>query len=147
MPDGDRGDLLAEQPPGEVDLVAQRTLFVATLGNFLLNGKAGLLFVDFANGDVLQMTGDAEVVLDSPEIAAFQGAERLWRFRARSVVRQPGALALRWSFRKNGWSPTTKRSWGPSLALRTSLVKLGVDAVVLSDHRIIGPSSLWPMCS
>lgn len=82
-------------------------LFFATLGNFLLNGKAGLLFVDFANGDVLQMTGDAEVVLDSPEITAFQGAERLWRFRARSVVRRPGALALRWSFQKNGWSPNS----------------------------------------
>lgn len=82
-------------------------LFFATLGNFLLNGKAGLLFVDFENGDVLQMTGDAEVVLDSPEIAAFQGAERLWRFRARSVVRRPGALALRWSAQKNGWSPNS----------------------------------------
>ena len=69
--------------------------FFATLGNILQNGKAGLVFVDFTNGDMLQLTGDAEVVLDSPEIAAFQGAERLWRFRARRIVRRSEALALR----------------------------------------------------
>lgn len=82
-------------------------LFFATLGNILLNGKAGLVFIDFESGDLLQMTGDAEVILDSPEIAAFQGAERLWRFRARHVVRRPGALALRWDFRQSGWSPNS----------------------------------------
>lgn len=82
-------------------------LFFATLGNILLNGKAGLVFVDFATGDVLQLTGDAEVILRSPEIAAFQGAERLWKFRARRVVRRPGALALRWTFEERGWSPNS----------------------------------------
>lgn len=80
-------------------------LFFNTLGNILLNGKAGLVFVDFDNGDMLQLTGDAEVILDSPEIAAFQGAERLWRFRAREIVRRRGALPLRWAFRTDGWSP------------------------------------------
>ncbi|WP_239002906.1 FAD-binding oxidoreductase [Rhodovastum atsumiense] len=79
-------------------------LFFATLGNIWLNGKAGLVFVDFGTGDVLQMTGDAEVILESPEIAAFQGAERLWTFRAHRVVRRQGALALRWAFREDGWS-------------------------------------------
>jgi ferredoxin-NADP reductase/predicted pyridoxine 5'-phosphate oxidase superfamily flavin-nucleotide-binding protein len=82
-------------------------LFFATLGNILLNGKAGLLFVDFESGDMLQVTGDAEVILESPEIAAFQGAERLWKFRARRVVRRPNALALRWAFQKDGWSPNS----------------------------------------
>ncbi|MDT1852839.1 FAD-binding oxidoreductase, partial [Acinetobacter baumannii] len=48
-------------------------LFFNTLGNIVVNGKAGLLFVDFASGDLLQMSGDAEVIFDSPEIAAFQG--------------------------------------------------------------------------
>ncbi|MDR5671235.1 pyridoxamine 5'-phosphate oxidase family protein, partial [Burkholderia cenocepacia] len=55
-------------------------LFFATLGNFRVNPRAGIVFADFETGDVLQMTGEAEVDLDSPEIAAFQGAERLWRF-------------------------------------------------------------------
>lgn len=79
-------------------------LFFNTLGNIVLNGKAGLLFVDFASGDMLQMSGDAEVVFESPEIAAFQGAERLWTFKPRRIVRRPAGLALRWQFQQNGWS-------------------------------------------
>ncbi|WP_026190855.1 2Fe-2S iron-sulfur cluster-binding protein [Methylobacterium sp. WSM2598] len=82
-------------------------LFFATLGNILLNGRAGLVFADFETGDLLQMTGEAEVILDSPEIAAFQGAERLWTFRPRRVVRRREALPLRWSFRPEGWSPNS----------------------------------------
>lgn len=80
-------------------------LFFATLGNIFLNGRAGLVFTDFETGDLLQLTGDAAVILDSPEIAAFQGAERLWSFRPRRVIRRRGALPLRWSFRPDGWSP------------------------------------------
>lgn len=80
-------------------------LFFATLGNVLLNGQAGLVFIDFESGDLLQMSGKAEVVLDSPEIATFAGAERLWTFVPQRIVRRPGALALRWSFRDGGWSP------------------------------------------
>lgn len=79
--------------------------FFATLGNILLNGRAGLVFVDFETGDVLQLTGDAAVVLESPEIAAFRGAERLWTFRPRRVVLRRGALAMRWTMRDDGWSP------------------------------------------
>jgi len=79
-------------------------LFFSTLGNILLNGKAGLLFVDFETGELLQMTGEAEVIFDSPDIAAFQGAERLWTFRPRKIVRRPAGLALRWTFQENGWS-------------------------------------------
>ncbi|MBY6264854.1 2Fe-2S iron-sulfur cluster binding domain-containing protein [Azospirillum sp. 412522] len=82
-------------------------LFFATLGNIVLNGRAGLVFVDYGSGDLLQMTGTAEVLLDSPETAAFQGAERLWTFRPRRILRRAGALALRWSFRKDGWSPSS----------------------------------------
>lgn len=83
-------------------------LFFSTLGNLVLNGKAGLVFVDFDSGDVLQMTGDAQVILDSPEIGAFQGAERLWTFRPRRIVRRSGALALRWSTRADGESSSSQ---------------------------------------
>lgn len=82
-------------------------LFFATLGNILLNGKAGLLFVDFNTGDMLQMTGTAELIFDSPEIAAFQGAERFWTFKPTRIVRRRNALALRWAFQKDGWSPSS----------------------------------------
>ena len=82
-------------------------LFFNTLGNLLVNPKAGLVFADFATGDLLQVTGEAEVILDSPEIAAFQGAERLWRFTPRRVIYRPDALPLRWSFAADGWSPNS----------------------------------------
>ncbi|NVD42022.1 pyridoxamine 5'-phosphate oxidase family protein [Ensifer sp. HO-A22] len=82
-------------------------LFFNTLGNFMLNPKAGLLFVDFATGDMLQMTGEAEVVLTSPEIDAFQGAERLWRFRPRQVLYRADGSSLRWSSREAGQSPNS----------------------------------------
>jgi ferredoxin-NADP reductase/predicted pyridoxine 5'-phosphate oxidase superfamily flavin-nucleotide-binding protein len=76
-----------------------------TLGNILTNGRAGLIFADFDTGDVLQLTGRADVVTESPEIAAFQGAERLWTFTPTSIVRRKGALPLRWSFLE--WSPNS----------------------------------------
>jgi ferredoxin-NADP reductase/predicted pyridoxine 5'-phosphate oxidase superfamily flavin-nucleotide-binding protein len=82
-------------------------LFFNTLGNLLVNPKAGLVFPDFETGDLLQLTGDVELVLDSPEIAAFQGAERLWRFAPRRILYRPGALPLRWDFAADGWSPNT----------------------------------------
>jgi predicted pyridoxine 5'-phosphate oxidase superfamily flavin-nucleotide-binding protein len=69
--------------------------FFNTLGNFLINPKAGLVFPDFETGGLLQIAGDAEVVLHSAEIGALQGAERLWRFRPRRVVYRPAALPLR----------------------------------------------------
>jgi ferredoxin-NADP reductase/predicted pyridoxine 5'-phosphate oxidase superfamily flavin-nucleotide-binding protein len=78
-----------------------------TFGNFLLNPKAGLVFPDFATGDMLHLTGDAEVVLESAEIAAFQGAERLWVFRPRKIVLRPAALPLRFAMQADGWSPNS----------------------------------------
>ncbi|MFW9079920.1 pyridoxamine 5'-phosphate oxidase family protein [Pseudomonas sp. P2757] len=76
-----------------------------TLGNLLLNPRAGLLFIDFSTGDVLQLSGRTEIVLEGPQIEAFQGAERLWTFEVEKLVRRPAALALRWRF--DGMSPTS----------------------------------------
>ena len=76
-----------------------------TLGNLLLNPKAGLLFIDFSTGDLLQLSGRTEILLDDPQIGAFQGAERLWTFEVEKLVRRPAALALRWRF--DGMSPTS----------------------------------------
>lgn len=76
-----------------------------TLGNLLLNPKAGLLFIDFSTGDLLQLSGRTEILLEDPQIEAFQGAERLWTFEVEQVVRRPAALALRWRF--DGMSPTS----------------------------------------
>ncbi|NUT77400.1 2Fe-2S iron-sulfur cluster binding domain-containing protein [Pseudomonas sp. C1C7] len=82
-------------------------LFFNTLGNILLNPRAGLVFMDFKSGDLLQMTGTAEVLLDDPRIAAFQGAERLWRFKPQRIVYRQAALALRWEDKEEGESPNS----------------------------------------
>ena len=117
-------------------------LFFSTLGNFILNGKAGLLFVDYERGDVLQMTGDAEVILESPEIAAFQGAERLWTFRPRRIVRRAAALALRWTFQAEGWSPNVLMTgdW-PQAASRLQASELATRWRPLIVTRIVEESA------
>lgn len=105
--------------PGFVHLDADDTLtipdfagnqFFNTLGNFMVNPRAGLVFVDFDRGDLLQLTGTAQVVLDDPEIATFRGAERLWRFTPQRSVYRADALPLRWTFEPNGWSPEALRT-------------------------------------
>ncbi|WP_338547005.1 pyridoxamine 5'-phosphate oxidase family protein [Pseudomonas benzopyrenica] len=83
-------------------------LFFNTLGNVVANGRAGLLFVDYEHGDLLQLSGTAEVLFDSPEIAAFDGAERLWAFRPRRIVRRRAALALRWKAQARGASDSSQ---------------------------------------
>lgn len=82
-----------------------------TLGNLLLNPRAGLVFVDFKSGDVLQLSGSTEVVFEGEEIASFQGAERLWRFRVEQVVRRRGALGLRWEFGEYSPYSLSTGSW------------------------------------
>jgi predicted pyridoxine 5'-phosphate oxidase superfamily flavin-nucleotide-binding protein len=79
--------------------------FFNTLGNLLANPRAGLVFIDFASGDLLQISGKAEVILDSPEMDAFVGAQRLWRVTANHIVYRPGALPLRGALEPDGWSP------------------------------------------
>lgn len=76
-----------------------------TLGNLQANPQAGMLFVDFESGDVLQVHGRTEILFDSPLLTAFEGAERLWTLEVQHAVLRRSALALRWSFRE--YSPTS----------------------------------------
>ena len=68
-----------------------------TLGNLLLEARAGLLFVDFATGELLHLQGRAELDWEGGAASGFAGAERLWRVRVTGGRRRPGALGLRWS--------------------------------------------------
>lgn len=68
-----------------------------TFGNLALEPRAGLLFVDFSTGGALQLTGEAEVVWDGPELAGFAGAERLLRFRVEQGVWLENACPIRWT--------------------------------------------------
>ncbi len=85
--------------------------FFNTFGNLLLEPRAGIVFVDFASGHLLSLTGEAEVIWDGPELAAFAGAERLLRFRASEGAWLENAVPLRWS--PDEWAPqlTATGSW------------------------------------
>ncbi|MEM8848870.1 MAG: pyridoxamine 5'-phosphate oxidase family protein [Pseudomonadota bacterium] len=70
--------------------------FFQTLGNLLVTPRAGLLFPDFATGDLLSLTGTTEILWDGdPDTDAFDGAERAWRFTVVHAVRLPAALPFR----------------------------------------------------
>ncbi|MCC2656102.1 MAG: pyridoxamine 5-phosphate oxidase-related, FMN-binding protein [Panacagrimonas sp.] len=68
-----------------------------TIGNLSINPRAGLLFIDFANGDLLYVAARGSIVWDGPEVQAFAGAQRLLRFEIESWRRVEGGLPLRWS--------------------------------------------------
>ena len=69
-----------------------------TMGNILLNPRAGLLFIDFEEGDLLYLTCSAEIIWDSEECRAFSGAERLVRFTLDEGVLVESAMPIRWDF-------------------------------------------------
>ncbi|MEK9970035.1 MAG: pyridoxamine 5'-phosphate oxidase family protein [Ferrovibrio sp.] len=71
--------------------------FFNTLGNIALDPRAGILVVDYSSGDMLQLTGEAEIIWDGPEVESFHGALRLLRLRVTEGRILLGALPVRWS--------------------------------------------------
>ncbi|MDP7549552.1 MAG: pyridoxamine 5'-phosphate oxidase family protein, partial [Alphaproteobacteria bacterium] len=67
-----------------------------TIGNLLLDPRAGFLFVDFVTGSLLQLTGRAEIDWDSDAVAAIPGARRLVAFDIEQIIELPSAVSLRW---------------------------------------------------
>ena len=127
-------------------------LFFNTLGNILSNPKAGLVFTDFATGDVLQITGDADVIIDGPEIAAFQGAERLWRVFPRNVVLRKSALPIRWRDQTDGVSPNSLLTgdWVSAnrkiLAIQAKIIWQNLKITrIVKENRIIKSFHLEPV--
>jgi uncharacterized protein len=92
--------------PGFVRINGDRTLTIPdfsgnnhfnTFGNLALNPRAGLLLIDFDQGDLLYLTGTAQVIWEGEEIVAYAGAERLLRFHLDRGYRVQNSLPLRWS--------------------------------------------------
>jgi len=98
---GGRPGFVRVESDGEATLLTfpdfAGNLYFNTLGNLLLDPRAGLLFVDFAAGGLLSLTGTAEIIHEAPELDAFAGAERLVRFRVARGVAIADAVPLRWS--------------------------------------------------
>ncbi|MGF6572850.1 ferredoxin-NADP reductase/predicted pyridoxine 5'-phosphate oxidase superfamily flavin-nucleotide-binding protein [Paraburkholderia sp. GAS333] len=71
--------------------------FFNTIGNLIHDPRAGLLLIDFATGDLLNLAVRAEVIWEGEELTAFDGAQRLVRFHIDEVRRSRGVLPFRWS--------------------------------------------------
>ncbi len=68
-----------------------------TIGNLILDPRAGYLFVDFASGGLLQLTGRTTIDWDSDDVGRVPGARRLITLEIDAVVERSGAMSLRWS--------------------------------------------------
>ena len=77
--------------------------FYNTLGNLLGEPRAGLIFIDFASGDILQLQGT--VTIDWHPDDGPAGAERLWRVTVERAWRRRGAFPFAWTF--GDYAPTT----------------------------------------
>lgn len=68
-----------------------------TIGNPIMDPRAGLLFIDFERGSLLQLTGRTKIDWNSEAISHFPAARRLITFMPEEVVELEAALPLRWS--------------------------------------------------
>jgi uncharacterized protein len=135
--------------PGFVRVVGKRlsvpdfagNLHFNTLGNFLLNPRAGLLFVDFTTGDMLHVSGDVVLDFDSPEVRSFQGAERLWHLDVRRWIRRRAALPLRGGVGEASPNSLMTGSWAESDA-RLRAAEAGEEWRDYRVERIVDESSV-----
>ena len=67
-----------------------------TIGNLILDPRAGLLFIDFTTGSLLQLTGRATIDWESEAVTRIPGARRLVTFDLEEVIELTAAVALRW---------------------------------------------------
>ena len=74
----------------------QGNMMFMSLGNVAVHPFAGLLFVDFETGDVVQLTGRATIDWDPAHAAGVPGAQRLVTFDVDEIVAAPAASPLRW---------------------------------------------------
>jgi predicted pyridoxine 5'-phosphate oxidase superfamily flavin-nucleotide-binding protein len=83
-----------------------------TLGNIAARPHAGVLAMDPANGDLLQLTGRAEIVWDGAELRSFAGAQRLLRIAVDEALWHPRALPLVWSAPEMAPQLAATGAWG-----------------------------------
>ncbi|HEX8547508.1 MAG TPA: pyridoxamine 5'-phosphate oxidase family protein [Cytophagaceae bacterium] len=89
--------------PGFINVINESTIEIPdyegnsmynTLGNFLVNPNAGLLFIDFEGHKTLQMTGLSEINWD---IKA-EGTVRAWKFSIKNWLLIENAKDFEWQF-------------------------------------------------
>jgi uncharacterized protein len=91
--------------PGFVTAVSERRVafpdyngnrMFNTLGNITVGPAAGLLFVDFASGRTLQLSGRAGIDWNPQRAASVPGAERMVDLELREVIDNPQGFPLRY---------------------------------------------------
>ncbi|MBN9671233.1 pyridoxamine 5'-phosphate oxidase family protein [Roseibium aggregatum] len=91
--------------PGFVEVVTPREIrfpdfagnrFYNTLGNILLDPRAGLLFIDFSAGRLLQLTGRARIDFGLDEDSGEAMASRTVTFAIEEIVEVSDGSRLRW---------------------------------------------------
>lgn len=93
--------------PGFVEIVDSETLCFPdyagnnhfnTIGNLVMNPRAGLLFVDFESGGLLFVSVQVEVIWGGAAVDAIVGAQRLIRCHVRQVRYVENGLSMRFGF-------------------------------------------------
>ncbi|MCK0104589.1 pyridoxamine 5'-phosphate oxidase family protein [Pseudohalocynthiibacter sp. F2068] len=67
-----------------------------TIGNLVLDPRAGYLFIDFESGSLLQLTGTTSINWEPDDLTAFPGTRRLITLDIEEIVELPSAVGLRW---------------------------------------------------
>ena len=82
-----------------------------TLGNISANPFAGLLFIDFESGDLLYLTGKANIIWKSDALQAYNSAQRLVCITLDQATRVKNGMPIRWDFLE--YSPSLEKtgSW------------------------------------
>ncbi len=94
--------------PGFVEVVDERTLLIPdypgnrmynTFGNFVVNPRAGVSFLDFETGRLLLTTGAAEIVWKRPgREETTGGTNRFWRFAVDEWLAYELPVRLGWEY-------------------------------------------------
>ena len=128
--------------PGFVKIVDEKTLLFPdfqgnnhfnTLGNIELNPVAGVLFTDFDSGDLLYLTGKAEVIWDSADLKFFEGAQRFVKLTLDEGRLVKQAMPFRWAFKN--YSPALEMT-GTWQANEENLPGSGSDTR-LQDYNVV----------
>ncbi|MHA7858269.1 MAG: flavin-nucleotide-binding protein [Henriciella sp.] len=93
--------------PGFVEVVDRETLCFPdyagnnhfnTIGNLVMDPRAGLLFVDFESGGLLFISVQAEIIWDGVAVDTVAGAQRLIRCHIRQVRYVENGLSMKFGF-------------------------------------------------
>lgn len=73
-----------------------------TIGNLLLDPRAGLTFIEFESGSALHLTGTVRIETDDRALADHPGAHRLLVFDVDETLERAGSLPFRWKTTGDG---------------------------------------------